>query len=300
MINLPELDMSNTLHILKKYFTDPVNSVLSLIFMGATCSVCTFIIWQSDCNPTVALWAVLPFMFATFLCLMGTVVESYLIYIGKPYQTDTVPLSMAIRRGVIPFVSGSKLVFVIALCVGVNYPEIMDDTIYIAIAFTAFVSPMEFFELPYGEPLTKVVCLVRLVVILFIGPSYGGVPARIILLLVEIIPLYCVKNINYHTASGSTIFHILNAFSYFFLYLAIDMVNIDASHPCYAQDLEKQMYFPWSYTILLMGAGYFLGTRLNDGFQAQGGYEEIEDEDIESSARGIDYSSIKAFPGKWT
>jgi hypothetical protein len=267
--------------------------------MGGVCFVVAFKIIQSDCTPVVSVWAALPFAFSTFLCGLGAAVESYLIGVGKPYETDTVPLPMAIRRAVIPMVTASKLVFVLTICLGENNPAIMNGSIYVALLFAALASPMEFFSLPYTEPFTKAVVLTRLFVIIVYGPTYGGLPSRIVLFLAEYIPLHCVRNIDHHTAEGSAIFHVMNALSYFFLYLVIDMVNIDSQHPCYSQVLEQEMSFPYLFSIIVIGGGLLLGIKLNEK-RDQEGYEEIDEEDgVEHNERSLGRTS-KPFPGIWT
>ena len=68
--------------------------------------------------------------------------------------------------------------------------------------------------------------------------------------------------------------HVICWTEYFFLYLAIDMVQIDAGHKCYAQALEAEMHFPIIIFILAVAAGIGLGLFLDK--KTKEGYTEIE------------------------
>ena len=293
---IPRLEFSNDIvnnsyhHLRTNVFTDPVNSIISLFFMGVICLVCAVMLAESECVPHIAYWAVLPFAASTFNCFFGAAVELYLIATGRPYDTSAkdVFIPMNIRRSVIPIVTATKFLFIMIICFGTDLQALF---IYTAMLFAAFVSPLEFLRLPYGQPLSKVLVLVRLIVIIFCGPTFGGIPARIVLLFSELIPFFCLLKVNYHTASGSTILHMLNGISYFFLYLVLDMVQIDAGHKCYAQKLEADMHFPIIICILAVATGIGLGLFLDK--KTKEGYTEIEggddgDEEAVITERGPD------------
>jgi hypothetical protein len=299
--------INNTYHTLRtKVFTDPVNSIISLFFMGFICVISAVALAESECVPHIAYWTVLPFAFATFNCFFGAAVEIYLIATGRPFGTGCkdVTIPMNIRRSVIPFVTATKFFFIMIFCLGTDLQALF---MYTAMLFAAFVSPMEFLRLPHGAAFSKVLILFRLVVIVFHGPTFGGFPARIVLLVSELIPLYCVQNVNHHTASGSTIFHILNGASFFSFYLAIDMVQIAAGHKCYAQGLEAEMHFPIIIFILAVaagiGLGLFLDKKTKEGYTEIEGGDDVDEEEVVTT-RGADdlvlgTTEPAAFPGVW-
>lgn len=76
----------------------------------------------------------------------------------------------------------------------------------------------------------------------------------------------------------------LNGVSYFFFYLAIDMVQIDAGHKCYAQELEAEMHFPIIIFILAVaagiGLGLFLDKKTKEGYTEIEGGDDVDEEEV--------------------
>ena len=63
----------------------------------------------------------------------------------------------------------------------------------LAIVFGTFVSHMEFFLLPYGKFCTLPVTMIRILIIIIIGPKHGGLLERVLLLVSEFLTLKSLK-----------------------------------------------------------------------------------------------------------
>jgi hypothetical protein len=214
----------------------------------------------------------MPFALSVFNNYLGAIVEAYLFAVGTPYKTESVPTVMNFRAAVIPQVSASKLIFVMSICLGKDHTALMNGVIIAAILFGAFAGPSDFHGLPYVKPVTMLMLLVRLLTILIVGPSYGGLGAKILFFLADAIPVFTVAKVDHKTASGSTIFHVVNAVSFYLLYIGIEMGEKES--PCWTQVLETEMNFPIPLAVGALVAGVIVGNKLNSSFLASGGKKE--------------------------
>jgi hypothetical protein len=250
----------------------PLYSLLSLLFFGTTCLYCIFALYDTSCEKKIATWIFLPFALSVFNNYLGAIVEAYLFAVGTPYKTESVPTVMNFRAAVIPQVSASKFVFVMSICLGKDNTALMNGVILLAILFGAFAGPMDFHGLPYVKPATMLMLLVRLLTILIVGPSYGGFVAKILFFLADAIPVFTVTKVDHKTAIGSTIFHIVNAISFYLLHIGIEMGHKES--PCWTQVLETEMNFPIPFAIGAIVVGVIVGNKLSSSYKAPDGKKE--------------------------
>jgi hypothetical protein len=228
----------------------PVQSILSQLLMGGVCIYGAVSISNNECNPAVAIWEVLPFIISAIGCFFGVAIESYLVFIGKPFELDSFPTLMNIRAGNVILVYASKLVFILTLCLGAAAPAGVVETyaIYAAILYTMFAYPLMVLNMPqYTINVSKIVLVVRMLVAMIAGPTYGGLANNFVLMISECIPIYCVVNVDHMTALGSTCLHFYSLFEYVLTLLAVKLAQNACEDQCYGQEYEKEVSFPFIF-----------------------------------------------------
>ena len=179
-------------------------SIVSLWFMGSVNLYA--VIKLSDpqeygCAYAPAVWTLIPFIISCFNCFYGSLVEIYLLLIGKLYRRDLVPGLIAVRNWNIPNVTGAKLCWIFSMVLATGHGTVIQAMIYFGIVVANFVAPLEAFQLPLGKTLSTPVTLGRIAFSL-LGCKYGGWTATALMVAGETLPIAAVAKYPPDTAQG--------------------------------------------------------------------------------------------------